>query len=453
MSTFSSIFRASGLIIAAAVLSLTYASSGDSFTVHLQKQHVPVIVNNRVIMHKTAYYGDIYVGRPYYQNFTVVFDTGSGHIILPSVSCHNESCLLHNRYNRSESESAVDVNFDGSITNQPPDGARDRATVQYGTGDVLGPIVKDVVCVGNTPQFNTTDQTFASSNHSAMNLSVADGNNASNATGGSSDLPLHCSDVWFVASSRMSTEPFRSFTFDGIYGLGLAGLALEPPFHALTAMSHSRGVDQFFGIFLSKDLNGSQITFGGVDRDRMLASLQWEDLLRAEEGYWRIQLKGVTIGGKRLEACDDGECSGIVDSGTSLLGVPSFMLQQVLGLTTIQLDPDIDFNDYDCRQKQMSPSIVFELGTFSIDLPSKEYFRTAPANVTNKTTGLTKSICRASLLPVNMPPLGKKVFMLGEPILQRYYTAYDVVNSRVGFALSNQESAQPTPFLDTKAVV
>lgn len=47
---------------------------------------------------------------------------------------------------------------------------------------------------------------------------------------------------------------------------------------------------------------------------------------------------------------------------------------------------------------------------------------------------VTHSVCRASLLPIEMPHLGPKVFVWGEPVLKKYYTTYDLEGERVGFA-------------------
>jgi hypothetical protein len=46
--------------------------------------------------------------------------------------------------------------------------------------------------------------------------------------------------------------------------------------------------------------------------------------------------------------------------------------------------------------------------------------------------------CSPRLLPVRLPePLGPKLFILGEPILHRYYTVYDWKTQSIGFGLAN----------------
>merc|ERR1719197_1176196 len=46
--------------------------------------------------------------------------------------------------------------------------------------------------------------------------------------------------------------------------------------------------------------------------------------------------------------------------------------------------------------------------------------------------------CQPRVMPVNMKkPLGPNLFILGEPVLHRYYTVYDWHSKQVGFGLAN----------------
>merc|ERR1712048_808415 len=45
--------------------------------------------------------------------------------------------------------------------------------------------------------------------------------------------------------------------------------------------------------------------------------------------------------------------------------------------------------------------------------------------------------CHPTFIPLDLPePLGPKLFILGEPVLRKYYTVYDGSKMRVGFALA-----------------
>jgi len=65
--------------------------------------------------------------------------------------------------------------------------------------------------------------------------------------------------------------------------------------------------------------------------------------------------------------------------------------------------------------------------------PSTEALAEAP-----KTDEKVKRNCSPRLMAVKLPaPLGPKLFILGEPVLHRYYTVYDWEKKRVGFSLAN----------------
>ena len=63
---------------------------------------------------KSAYFGTISVGTPPV-SYTVVFDTGSGNLILPSAFCHSDACLSHKRFRISKSKSARNIDQDGTL--------------------------------------------------------------------------------------------------------------------------------------------------------------------------------------------------------------------------------------------------------------------------------------------------------------------------------------------------
>jgi len=45
--------------------------------------------------------------------------------------------------------------------------------------------------------------------------------------------------------------------------------------------------------------------------------------------------------------------------------------------------------------------------------------------------------CHPTFMPFDLPePLGPKLFILGEPVLRKYYTVYDWEVKRVGFGLA-----------------
>jgi len=373
----------------------------STFTVTLGKQRLPVIIDNRTVMYKTAYFGSVFIGIPA-QRFSVVFDTGSGHVFIPSRTCADEPCHFHRRFDSAASSTAIAVNFDGREV-LDEESERDQISISYGTGKVVGAFVHDVVCAGATAQPQSGQP-----------------------------LPPHCSWVRVILANQMTSEPFSLFAFDGVLGLGLSSLALESSFHFLDGATHDRKTQATFGVYLARgDDESSEIMFGGHDKSKMLSPLQWVPVLRPEQGYWRVPIKNIRVGNEVLELCTDGGCSAILDTGTSILGAPAEILEQLFVLTARRAG-----DEHDCRHVP-GPELTFELSdSTAVVLEAADYSRPATLEVQESSESPIERLCRAALLPVDMPPLGSRVFLFGEPVLQKYYTAYDAESARIGLALS-----------------
>jgi hypothetical protein len=417
----SSSFAASHLSVV--IIALVTSLSQSMFTVNLTKQNVPVEGNGRAMVHKTAYFGTVHVGFPNTQEFTVVFDTGSAHFFIPSSTCRTETCLVHQRYNRSASISAIDIDHDGSVVEKNAT-ERDQVSLAYGTGEVVGEFVNDIVCLAPPPAEESSEDVIALA------------------------LRNHCAKARVVLAREMTAEPFQKFKFDGVLGLGMEALSLNPAFNFFGQMSRGMHVTPVFGVFLAQsDDEHSEISFGGHNSQRMASDLQWVPVASPEHGYWQVKIKRVMIGSQPYGLCETGDCRAILDTGTSLLGVPKDGLHKLHW----QLARKASNNgEGDCRQVP-GPSLRFELERDGLEiiLEAEDYSRPAPMSVASKSGGAPTSVCRASLLPVEMPALGPTIFIWGEPVLRRYYTAYDAGLKQIGFATSRQ----PVPVaLNTVAI-
>ncbi|XP_031517674.1 pepsin A isoform X2 [Papio anubis] len=79
------------------------------------------------------YFGTIGIGTPA-QDFTVIFDTGSSNLWVPSVYCSSLACTNHNLFNPQDSSTYQSTSGTLSIT--------------YGTGSMTGILGYDTVQVG-----------------------------------------------------------------------------------------------------------------------------------------------------------------------------------------------------------------------------------------------------------------------------------------------------------------
>jgi len=461
--------------------------SSQPYLVPLRRESVPVRRHGKIASFKTSYSGVISVGSPKRQEFRVVFDTGSGHLVLPALECGSETCLLHRRYNMEASQSARMVNIDGS-----PLAAgeyADQATIGFGTGEITGEFVKDRVCLG-----------------------PAEINDADNDNVGQTQSKGPCLDVALIMAIEMSAQPFKSFGFDGILGLGLGSLALSPSFSFFDVLTKSPGSgSHHFAVFLTEgeeDIEESEVAIGGYNGKRLLEPLAWSPVAKQDLGYWQVKILAIRINGKTLDMCKDGTCHGVVDTGSSHLGVPAPHDREVAELLTQDA-----LDTLDCRLID-APTIEIELPGGNITIYPETYMRRLPlregvsvgstkgvsmtaaeantnqasgqpaesdgmsvlsVNVTSGPAGgthspnasaqmnvnepmlqeaplpqIVKRHCRPKMMPVSIPaPLGPKLFILGEPVLHRYYTVYDWASPRIGFGLAaSRRNLDPMAFRD-----
>merc|ERR1719311_1410984 len=229
----------------------------------------------------SEYYGTVSVGSPP-QSFQVVFDTGSGNLLLPSKECTDEACTSHKRYDASLSATSMQVAFADQPT-QPvaPDGTRDVVTITFGTGEMSGVYVRDNVCFGQ----------------------------------------VICAQGNLIAATEESDEPFSLVPFDGILGLSLPQMAEGPSFSILDRMVQSGAFEEpIFSVFFGNEGEQSEITFGTYQKSRMETALFWAPV--TTPGYWQVEMEDITMADQRLNLCSSDKnknCQVAVDTGTSLL--------------------------------------------------------------------------------------------------------------------------------------
>jgi len=473
-SDLASLLQQPQLPVRAAAAQNSASQVKEPFVIGLRRESVPIYRKGKVASFKTSYSGVLNVGTPA-QEFRVVFDTGSGNVVLPAAECKSEACLMpdRRRFDMKASESAVAINADGSTV--PEGEACDSVTIGFGTGEITGEFVRDRVCFGSppglVPQMNATQETEL------------------------------CVEMSVVLAVEMSSQPFKTFRFDGILGLGLDSLAMSKQFSAFDMIMGGRMAQAHFGVFLTEGEDGeeSEIAMGGVDQKRVLEPLSWANVAMPELGYWQVPIVAVRVNGQELDVCKDGTCRGVVDTGTSHLGIPAPYDAEVAQLLTREAGDLLD-----CRLVD-APEVEIELPGKTLTLHAHNYMRRLPlregvsvssvqgvqvapqnaSNTTNTTNATSQTppsgdtvgsasaspatgsdvalqeenarrFCRPRLMPVRLPePLGPKLFILGEPLLHRYYTVYDWANHRVGFSLANsrRNTMDPSELVDKRGVL
>ncbi|CAM9905590.1 unnamed protein product, partial [Heterosigma akashiwo] len=212
------------------------------------------------------YLGTVNIGTPI-QQFQVVFDTGSSNLWVVSDHC------------TSVPSSTAAFHSGKSSTFQQ---SREPFHITYGSGAVKGKWSSDACGVGT--------------------LSVKD------------------FDFGLVKESSGGSRFFQALRGSGILGMAFQSISMSGAPTLMDALFDQNQIQsELFSIYLSRNAHsGSEVIFGGYDTSLVSEDFQYFPLLGAN--YWLIGMTSFAIPGS--EFCPGG-CLGIVDSGTSYLGVPA----------------------------------------------------------------------------------------------------------------------------------
>lgn len=222
------------------------------------------------------YFGEIAIGTPP-QKFTVIFDTGSSNLWVPSSKCYlSLACFFHAKYNS------------GSSSSYKKNGT--SAAIRYGTGSISGFFSEDNVQVGN----------------------------------------LVVKNQQFIEATSEPGVTFMVAKFDGILGLGFEEISVGnsvPVWYNMVKQGLVK--DPVFSFWLNrktKEEEGGELVFGGVDEKHFKGKHSYVPVTR--KGYWQFDMGDVLIDGKTTGFCSSG-CAAIADSGTSLLAGPTTVVAQI----------------------------------------------------------------------------------------------------------------------------
>jgi len=263
------------------------------------------------VVHKTAYWGDISVGTPP-QNFKVIFDTGSGNLIVPSSECNVPGCKNHKKYAHKDSTTSK------SVTNE---NGEDSSEITFGTGQISGDFYGDKLCIGDTL----------------------------------------CYDANFIAAEKETASPFEMLPFDGIMGLGFKDLSMGKGFNMLDELTTNGALPGGSVSFYLTDGGDSEVTFGGYKSEYLASDIVWAPV--EVESWWQVAVKDITFNNEPKGLCD-GECRVAVDTGTSMLAGPSGLVDKLNRMVGAKSD---------CSNFNELPKLGFQIGDKILNLMPDDY--------------------------------------------------------------------------------
>merc|ERR1719272_2783468 len=262
-------------------------------------------------IHKTAYWGSITLGSPP-QHFKVIFDTGSGNLIVPSSQCTVPGCKPHHKYESKSSTTSM------AVQNEKGEG---NAEISFGTGNIAGDFYRDKMCIGDSL----------------------------------------CMDTSFIAADRESTEPFQEIPFDGIMGLGFKDLSMGKGFNIIDDFYAGGQLPGGQISFYLTDGGDSEVTFGGYKSEYLASDILWArvDL----ESYWQVSIDDITFDNQPKKLCGGG-CNVAVDTGTSMLAGPSDLVDKLTNMLHAKED---------CSNFNSLPKLGFVIGDKVLNLKPDDY--------------------------------------------------------------------------------
>ena len=237
-------------------------------------QEVPIANYNNF-----QYLGIISIGSRN-QNFTVLLDTGSKLLWVPDVKSSNGS--FQHKFDCTESQSCYQMQRNYNL--------------EYGTGYVAGSLVQDTL--NFDPQTKITNQTFLSA----------------------------------------TTVEFGELSyFDGILGLGFT----DPDSQIISFLDNMKNqgiiTDRSFSIYLANNSESfceqcGELIIGGYDPHYMMGD-HFDFMPVIDDTYWAVKLNSLSFGSISIELASSAK--GLLDSGTSLIGIPQSYFNQIVSIVTV----------------------------------------------------------------------------------------------------------------------
>jgi len=321
------------------------------------------------------YFGEISIGTPA-QKLNVVYDTGSSNLWGTNQRPTVPGSHHYYQHDKSSTYVANGTTF----------------AIQYGSGPVSGVYSADTVAIGD---YTLPDYTFAE---------------ADNLKG--------LGPAWIVGK------------FDGICGMGLDDISVDGVKTPLRALADPKALDaNVFAFYLGHNAPG-ELVIGGVDDSKYTGEFTYHpvvDMVPGKKGYWEVVMDDFQINGKSVLSAN----KGVVDSGTSLLALPTADIKNIANLVGAkQLLPIPPFNkEYTIDCDSDGPNMDIIIGGSTYTLEKQDYIIADAGQCLFGATG------------IDIPAPAGPLVILGDVFMRAHYVKFDLDNQQIGIAKIVKDAA------------
>jgi len=407
----------------AAILVATAGVVGAA--VRVRSPHEPTLNRQELSNFKDLqYYAEISVGTPA-QKFNGVVDTGSFELVLFSKLC--EDCGSATAYDGQGSAS----HRAGTLSN----------SLSYGSGDVQANQSWDMVSIGT---FQPREQCFWEGLSASMPI-LANANFQSIIGIGPPETPA--ADAWSFARNSMAHIGRRLRRHPGEPVPDYLVSQANQEFSMALHMSEARPLLTNFEVRMFSICLGHRPGSSGVLVWNDTTALQQPELFRrlpvVGKRTWTVRMAGVHLAERSpvpaedesvvLPGCPNG-CSAIIDSGTSLLVMPTETIDAFTHLLNSRIGPN-------CSNLHQLPDIIFSFDGLQVSLPPDAYM----GQVSGSLPAYIEDVVRIRHLKVDSRGGGTQcevavmesftqtehgpLWILGMPFFRKYYTTFDLGSS------------------------
>eukprot|EP01065_Artemidia_motanka_P049646 TRINITY_DN8290_c0_g1_i1.p1 TRINITY_DN8290_c0_g1~~TRINITY_DN8290_c0_g1_i1.p1 ORF type:complete len:542 (+),score=223.40 TRINITY_DN8290_c0_g1_i1:88-1713(+) len=380
-------------VVAVVDVTASVDKSADFVTVPLKRREIPSTVEERAKMVRSVrvgvdevtgaptsivindyqdaqYYGELSVGTPP-QTMQVIYDTGSSNLWVPDVKKGKHSIYDHSKSSTYKANGTV-------------------FKIMYGSGPVSGFYSSDSVTVAGV---GVSDYTFAEVNDTkGLGLAYSIGK------------------------------------FDGICGMGWDDISVDGVETPLRALVNSKKLPaNVFAFYLGTGGAAGELVVGGVNPKHYTGDFSYVpviDSVPGKVGYWALKLDGFSVNGNSVSDVS----KAIVDSGTSLLAVPTKEIKAIaklVGAKTVLPFPPFN-KEYTMDCDASAPNLDFKIGGKTYTLTKEDYMI--------KSCKAGQCQCLFGMTGLDVPAPAGPLIILGDVFMRAHYVKFDVDNRQLGFA-------------------